>query len=133
MTTTVVCLGLDREVAEYEPGETLSGWYSVNAPDDAPIKAIEISLLWYTLGKGEEDLAVHYFNRWEPAADEVIRPHEQRPFSAKLPYSPLSYDGQIVKIRWCVRARAFFARGKEVLVEERFQLGQVPAPSDAAP
>ena len=47
--------------------------------------------------------------------------------STVLPASPLSYSGVIVKIRWCVRVRAFLRRGKEVLGERSFQLGDVPS------
>jgi hypothetical protein len=39
----------------------------------------------------------------------------------------LSYEGQIVKIRWCVRVRAFLPPGKDVVGQKVFQLGDVPA------
>ena len=62
----------------------------------------------------------------------VQSPRPQR-FSTTLPRSPLSYDGQIVKIRWCVRVRAFLQRGKEVVGQKVFRLGNVsPTPCDAA-
>jgi hypothetical protein len=32
----------------------------------------------------------------------------------------------IVKIRWCVRARVFLARGRELSRDAPFQLGAVP-------
>ena len=54
---------------------------------------------------------------------------ELRRFKTTLPASPLSYDGEIVKIRWCVRVRAFLRRGKEVFFEQPFQLGDIPAPA----
>jgi hypothetical protein len=49
-------------------------------------------------------------------------------FSTRLPNSPLSYDGRIVKIRWCVRVRVFLPRGVELVEDELFQLGCVPRP-----
>lgn len=132
MIASIVSLALDRDPPVYQPGETLSGWYGVDPDEGSPVKAVEISVLWYTMGKGEEDLAIHHFHRWESAPDDVILPHEQRTFRVPLPNSPLSYDGQIVKICWCVRARVFFSRGKDAFIEERFQLGEVPAACDAA-
>ena len=38
-------------------------WWMSLARD---VKAVELSVLWYTEGKGEEDLAVHFFDRFEP-------------------------------------------------------------------
>ena len=46
-------------------------------------------------------------------------------FSTTLPASPLSYDGVIVKIRWCVRVRVFPRQGKEVVGELPFVLGEI--------
>ena len=63
-------------------------------------------MLWYTEGKGDEDLAVHEFRRL--SADNGYRadPHRVGRFSTTLPNSPLSYEGVIVKVRWCVRVRS---------------------------
>jgi hypothetical protein len=49
-----------------------------------------------------------------------------RRFSTVLPASPLSYDGEIVKICWCVRLRLFLPQGQEALTEVPFRLGNVP-------
>jgi hypothetical protein len=43
-----------------------------------------------------------------------------------LPNSPLSYDGVILRIRWCVRLRAFLTRGKQLVEQRTFRLGNVP-------
>jgi hypothetical protein len=40
-----------------------------------------------------------------------------------LPKSPLSYDGAIVQIRWCVRLRIFFAGGGQFTEDLPFVLG----------
>jgi hypothetical protein len=48
-----------------------------------------------------------------------------RPFATRLPHSPLSYDGPLVKIRWCVRVRVFLESGKDVVGEKIFRLGRV--------
>ena len=46
-------------------------------------------------------------------------------FSTTLPQSPLSYDGAIVRIRWCVRVRVFLYRGGALLGQKAFRLGDV--------
>lgn len=113
----------------YAPGETLTAEYQVDAVDVDEISAIEVSVLWHTEGKGEEDLGVHFFERRSPTEDDVEGEDFRalHIFSTRLPNSPLSYDGLIVKIRWCVRVRLFLRRGRELTAEQRFQLGHLPS------
>jgi hypothetical protein len=107
----------------YRPGETLAGEYRIDAMSRDQLKAIEVSVLWYTQGKGEEDMAVHAFWRRDVQSGDWFDPRHPEKFSATLPASPLSYEGQIVKIRWCVRVRAFLRHGKEVVGQAPFRLG----------
>jgi hypothetical protein len=126
MNLPAVQLTLDSPTRHYRPGEKLTGRFQVDATRPWPIRAAELSVVWYTAGKGEEDFAVHHFERW---VDDPIRPLElrvPRPFSIALPPSPLSYEGQIVKICWCVRLRLFLPHGQESLQEVAFRLGDVP-------
>ena len=51
---------------------------------------------------------------------------QSQAFSTTLPTSPLSYDGVIVKIQWCVRIRVFLNRGRDFSGEQSFWLGQIP-------
>lgn len=124
----LISLGLRQPRNVYQPGETLEFEYQIDAVDPDEVQAIETSVLWYTEGKGDEDLAVHYFERRTPpdAADGNLCPLEK--VAVVLPNSPLSYDGAIVKIRWCVRVRVFLRRGKETFLELPFDLGETPAP-----
>ncbi len=115
MTTADLLLTLDDARSEYQPGDTIAGSYCINVPTEGDPTALELSVLWSTEGKGDEDLAVHFFDRIaadDPAAPDLRRP---RRFSTVLPNSPLSYDGVIVKIHWCVRLRAFLPRGKQLV------------------
>jgi len=111
----------------YRPGETLSGEYRLESIERDEVKAVEVSVLWHTDGKGDEDLAVHDFRRLSVEDGDWIDPRYPGRFSTVLPNSPLSYQGVIVKLRWCVRVRVFLARDKEVVGELPFQLGDVPA------
>ena len=54
-------------------------------------------------------------------------------FATVLPPSPLSYDGQIVKVCWCVRVRLFMPHAPEAVAEIPFQLGNVAIAVELAP
>ncbi|MFZ1935233.1 MAG: hypothetical protein WCB27_10945 [Thermoguttaceae bacterium] len=111
----------------HRPGEPLAGEYWIEALAAEQTKAVEVSVLWHTEGKGDEDMVVHEFWRRDASDDQPIDPRRPERFSTTLPNSPLSYDGPIIKLRWCVRVRVFPLRGKEIVGEKRFQLGDVPA------
>ena len=117
---------LDGNLRSYQPGQMLAGQFSLEDSSPGQVRACELSVLWHTEGKGDEDLSVHYFQRIEPAADESLDFRQPRRFSTLLPNSPLTYHGSIVKIVWCVRVRFFINRGKDVSLEVSFQLGALP-------
>ncbi len=125
--TPSVVLKLDSATAQYQPGQRLSGHFLAEGAARWPVRSVELSILWYTAGQGEEDFAVHHFER---IVDEPSRPLDLRlphRFATQLPPSPLSYDGRIVKVCWCARLRIFPHQGPEVVRESPFRLGQVPA------
>ena len=111
----------------FAAGDELLAEYQLDAVDPAEIQAVEASVLWYTEGKGEEDMGVHFFERRLPAdeSDGDLRP--MRRVRTRLPNSPLSYSGAILCIRWCVRLRLFLRRGRDYVLEQPFTLGSVPA------
>jgi hypothetical protein len=110
----------------FQPDQELSCEYRIEASYATQVQGIEASVLWYTEGKGEEDLVVHYFERHVPGDVERGDLRGTRRFATRLPPSPLSYDGVIVKVCWCVRVRVFLRRGRDVAAECLFRLGHVP-------
>lgn len=108
----------------YEPLEPISVRYEVAGIEASGVRAVERSVLWYTEGKGEEDLGIHHFERLTDAA--AVQAAAGGTFASRLPASPLSYEGLIVKIRWCVRVRLFLAAGRDFVSEHVFDLGHVP-------
>lgn len=115
----------DQPDRQYRPLQPLGIRYRVEVPTDERMKALEHSVVWYTEGKGEEDLGVHFFER----IAERARFHSSvttGDFATHLPLSPLSYEGVIVKVRWCVRVRVFFEGGRDFVSEHVFELGRVP-------
>jgi hypothetical protein len=110
----------------FSAGDELVCEYQIDAVDPADIQAVEVSVVWFTEGKGEEDMGVHYFERRLPsdAEDGDLRP--MRRLRTRLPNSPLSYAGAILTIRWCVRLRLFLRRRGDYVLEYPFTLGSVP-------
>lgn len=131
MTPRPIEILFDEDRTVYEPGEELSGQFLVVPTDGQTLKAVEVSVLWQTEGKGDEDLGVTHFERIDAQSGnaDLLRPIS---FRTHLPNSPLSYQGQILRIVWCVRVRAFPQRGNEIVAEERFQLGSVPSATASA-
>jgi hypothetical protein len=126
MTPAAIRLTLDSDTGQYQSGDRLTGRYMVDGMHPWAVRSAELSVLWYTAGQGEEDMAVHHFER---LVDDTVRPLDlrvPRRFATVLPASPLSYDGQIVKICWCVRLRLFLPQGQETVAEVAFRLGSVP-------
>jgi hypothetical protein len=129
----LVSIIIDHRQTPHLPGSALSGEFQVDAVEADEISAVELSVLWYTEGKGDEDLGVHHFERFtgeDPPSASLI---ELRRFSVTLPRSPLSYEGVLIKLRWCVRVRVFLKSGRNYFAERPFRLGDVPAAQLIAP
>jgi hypothetical protein len=120
-----VTVHFDRPVRVYEPLQHLGVRYAIDGIDANLVRAVERSALWYTEGKGEEDLGIHFFERID-AKDSLPTAVPTGSFDVRLPTSPLSYEGVIVKVRWCVRVRIFFAAGRDFVSEHVFDLGRLP-------
>ena len=135
MSESSITLQLDARNGEavghgYQPDETLAGYYQVKVAAIEDFRAVELSVLWYTVGQGEEDFGVHFFERYAGDDQMLFKVGQPHPFSTRLPNSPLSYQGVLVNVRWCVRVRLFLTRGREMVEEVPFQLADVP-PAEA--
>jgi hypothetical protein len=119
-------LVLEDHLRIYHPGDSLVGHFSIDGAAAGEVRAAELSVLWHTEGKGDEDMSVHHFDRVEAGDDDLVDFRQPRRFSTVLPNSPLSYGGMIVNICWCVRVRVFLARGRELARDVPFQLGSIP-------
>jgi hypothetical protein len=127
MNADTKLLKLDRLSGVYQPGERMSGYFLAEGSRGQSIRAAELSVLWYTSGQGEEDFEIHHFER---LVDEPSQPLDLRTpqrFAVVLPPSPLSYEGRIVKVCWCVRLRLYPRQGPETVEEAAFRLGEIPA------
>ena len=133
MIEPLISLQLRYPHRVYRPGDLIECETQIDAIEADEIQAIETSVLWYTEGKGDEDMAVHFFERRTPedAEDGDLRPMHR--VGTILPNSPLSYVGSIVKIRWCARVRLFLKRGKELFFEQPFVLAAPVAAPELVP
>jgi hypothetical protein len=81
------------------PGETVEG--TVAWHFDAPAWRVELRLLWYTEGKGDQDVgiveSVPFAN---PGAEEI------RPFHVRLPQGPFSFSGKLISLVWALEVVA---------------------------
>jgi hypothetical protein len=81
------------------PGETVEG--TVAWHFDQPARSVELRLLWYTEGRGDQDVAVvETVPLANPGADE------SRPFSVRLPAGPFSFSGKLISLAWALEAVA---------------------------
>jgi hypothetical protein len=118
----MIALDIDPPKNVYSAGDTLAAKYRLHHVARDEVHAIEASVMWYTEGKGEEDLGVHEFWRRSTEAGDWIDPRRPASLMTTLPPSPLSYDGQIMSIRWCLRVRAFLEGGRELTAQAEFRL-----------
>ncbi|MGQ9589266.1 MAG: hypothetical protein ACUVYA_03110 [Planctomycetota bacterium] len=77
----------------FEPGEAVElivGWSLEHEPE-----AVEVRLAWTTRGKGSEDMAVVWRERFE-------RPQaiDGRRLAVELPLDPYSFSGKLVSLVW---------------------------------
>jgi hypothetical protein len=107
----------------YMPNQELRFQFTIRDLDIGLISAIEASVVWVTDGKGNEDLGVHFFQRLTGEAISDRDWSEPQSLSTILPESPLSYEGRLLKIRWCIRVRLYLNDGNELVAQEPFYLG----------
>jgi hypothetical protein len=81
------------------PEETVEG--TVGWHFDRPVRSVELRLLWYTEGKGNQDVEVVASL---PLADPRL--NEVRPFQIRLPAGPYSFSGRLISIAWALEVVA---------------------------
>ncbi len=81
--------------------------------------------MWRTEGKGTEDFGVHHFQSLPEEDLSEVCSGNPIPIVTTLPSSPLSYEGRLLSIRWCVRLRLYLKDGREFSAERPFTLGHL--------
>lgn len=121
MTLPLVVVKLEEP--SYGPGELLVGAFALDGeiPDD--LATVELSVLWRTEGRGDEDIGVHHYQCWAAKDESLARLENPQSFSTTAPPSPYSYDGTLIKIQWLARVRVRREGGEEVVEEFPFTIG----------
>ena len=79
----------------FDPGEELTGTAAWKL--DKPPRSVELRLLWFTRGQGEEDACVVETVRFDhPIQDD------SRPFRFRLPDGPYSFSGKLFSLVWAL-------------------------------
>lgn len=107
-----------------EPSENLEFEYRLQRVSIDQLDHLELSVMWFTEGKGSEDIGVHWFENVSREQLEDTLGSACK-VSAVLPRGPLSYEGKLFKIRWCVRLRLYLTDGSELTAEQPFFLGNL--------
>ncbi|WP_184306973.1 hypothetical protein [Aporhodopirellula rubra] len=113
---------LCRDDATYSAGGFLRANWRVSRVSIEELSSVEVSVLWYTEGKGDEDLSVHYFRRYDGAQLRRLGMVDSQPIHCRLPPSPLSYRGHLLSIQWGIRVRVFVEEGREAVAEHPFYM-----------
>jgi hypothetical protein len=88
-------LALQNDKAAFAPRETIRGTAQWNL--DANSSHLELSLFWYTAGKGTRDVGVIEARRFdEPGASG------SKDFSFTLPDGPYSFSGKLISLIWAL-------------------------------
>lgn len=88
-------LTLDQDKTVFAPRETIRG--TVRWTLDASPQRLELSLFWYTAGKGTRDVGVVETRRFDnPGAVGW------KDFSFTLPNGPYSFSGKLISLVWAL-------------------------------
>lgn len=109
----------------FEPKELLEFEFRIQRVALEEVDRLEISVMWYTEGKGTEDFGVHLFQSLSGEEIAPVIDGRSHPIVTTLPASPLSYEGRLLNIRWCVRLRLYLNDGREISAEKPFYLGNL--------
>jgi hypothetical protein len=119
---------IELAIPRYTSGDELSGVFVIAGGPPADTRSVELSVLWRTSGKGTEDIGVVHYQAWTPEDGTLTALPNPNTFTARLPRTPWSYDGELVKIHWLARLRLRYGRPgdtQEVVRDAEFTL--VPA------
>lgn len=81
----------------FRPKEQL--WGRIYWMVERPPKSVEINLIFYTVGKGTEDVIIV-----DKTELQNLTTQEEREFAFKLPEGPYSFSGQLISVIWAVEA-----------------------------
>jgi len=121
-TPPALTVELCRADGKYVAGKPLRASWRVGETTIDEVVGLEASVLWYTEGKGEGDLHIHHFTRWNDMHLQDLDLTAAHEIDCVLPHSPVSYAGTLIRICWCVRVRLFRSEGRTLVTQQPFYL-----------
>lgn len=103
-------LYIDLPKLAFLPGETVAGkilWVL-----DQPPGEILLSLGWWTEGRGSKDAKIVEETTWKTAASAG-----EEGFSFPIPESPVSFNGQLISLKWGLEISAKRGAGEKQVLE----------------
>ena len=86
---------LEQDKTVFRPGDVVAGTVRWQLEDQA--RQVELRLLWYTQGKGDEDAGlVETMTFAQPGLSD------QRSFRFTLPSAPYSFSGSLISLTWAL-------------------------------
>ena len=79
----------------FMPGQTIQGRFVWTL--DRDVQAVEVRLIWFTHGKGTQDVSIVATRRVEKPARSG-----QDAFEFKLPVGPYSFTGKLITLSWAL-------------------------------
>jgi len=112
-----------QAIPSFAPGDFLICEYTIDVPAAMKVHSFEASVVWFTTGKGDTDIGVHFFERrlTRSLPDGFLKQVQR--LSTVLPLTPLSYSGRIVQVSWSVRIRLFLDDNSQFTEDAPFRLG----------
>ncbi len=101
------------------PGSILEGTIRVHRE---AMGTLELSVGWYTEGRGSTDSGTTYFETLDPESAEREGDWLHFPLRARMPMLPLTYYGTLLKIHWRVRARVLTVIGRDVAIDRPIEV-----------
>jgi hypothetical protein len=94
---------IELEEREVPAGGVVRGRVRLVPTEEEASRRVELSVLWETEGKGDTDRGVVHFAVLADGDPSAAR--REHAFEVRLPLMPVTYDGVLLRIRWCVRVR----------------------------
>jgi hypothetical protein len=88
---------LRQDQTDFAPHERVEGGIQWRLPDSP--RRIEVSLLWYTSGKGTRDIGVI-----ETLTIDNPNSVGSRDFAFTLPEGPYTFSGKLISLTWAIEA-----------------------------
>jgi hypothetical protein len=86
---------LEQNETAFRPGDVVAGTVSWRLEDQ--VREVELCLLWYTQGKGDDDAGLV-----KTVTFEQPSPSDQRRFRFTLPNGPYSFSGSLISLTWAL-------------------------------